>query len=209
MKLPSMPRTGVPVSETVKDIINYLRATRVTSFVGGQVKETPGGTSLVISAARTMQDAAKEELCAFGSIETWIDNNSGGTPKATITGGIIYCGQTNLTVEREEIDLSTDWSELYYLSVDCTSYTDDDGEILLPGIDSCDSDAGSVFMSMEYVGGAQYPDNSNPTASNPSGTIIIPIGKVTVENGKAKIEDARCGDIRIQQCSGNLYHSRA
>lgn len=48
MKLPDMPRKGVPVESTVKSIIDYLRATKIRGFVGGQVKESANGTTLSI-----------------------------------------------------------------------------------------------------------------------------------------------------------------
>jgi hypothetical protein len=51
MKLPDLPRKGEAVEKTVTDIIRYLRATRITSFMGGRVEERPGGTTLVADAA--------------------------------------------------------------------------------------------------------------------------------------------------------------
>ena len=41
-----MPMKGKPVEQTVSDIINYLRACRITGMVGGRVQETPNGTTL-------------------------------------------------------------------------------------------------------------------------------------------------------------------
>jgi hypothetical protein len=49
MKLPDYPRKGIPVEQTVDQIIDFLRASKITSFVGGKVRETPSGTTLALA----------------------------------------------------------------------------------------------------------------------------------------------------------------
>lgn len=49
MKLPSLPRPNVPVAATVKEIIDFLRASRIVHVKGGKLRETPNGTTLEIN----------------------------------------------------------------------------------------------------------------------------------------------------------------
>ena len=48
MKLPDFPKKGGTVEKTVIDIIRFLTASRIVGVSGGQVKESPNGTSIVI-----------------------------------------------------------------------------------------------------------------------------------------------------------------
>ena len=49
MKFPAYPSKGKLVSDTVRDILNYVRSTRITKVVGGKVKVTPNGTTIDVS----------------------------------------------------------------------------------------------------------------------------------------------------------------
>jgi len=49
MKPPQYPRKGKAVEDTVKEIIDYCRATTIKGFQGGKVKETRNGTTLSIT----------------------------------------------------------------------------------------------------------------------------------------------------------------
>jgi len=48
MKLPEYPIKGVPVDQTVKEIIDYLKAMTVKSFEGGKIKESRQGITLSV-----------------------------------------------------------------------------------------------------------------------------------------------------------------
>jgi len=47
MRLPSYPQDGKPVADTVRQLIDYARASKITGFVGGRVVETANGTTIV------------------------------------------------------------------------------------------------------------------------------------------------------------------
>jgi len=49
MKFPEMPRDGMPVEDTVVEIINYLKASRVTNVIGGKINSNSGGTTIEIT----------------------------------------------------------------------------------------------------------------------------------------------------------------
>ena len=40
----------MPIEDTVREILNYLRSITVTSFVGGTVQTTSSGTTLTVAA---------------------------------------------------------------------------------------------------------------------------------------------------------------
>ena len=52
MKIPAMPQKGKPVADTIRDLINYVRATRVSGVVGGKLRESPNGTTIEISGEK-------------------------------------------------------------------------------------------------------------------------------------------------------------
>lgn len=47
MRPPDYPQKGKPVEQTVREIIDYCKANTIKSFVGGSVKESRGGITLV------------------------------------------------------------------------------------------------------------------------------------------------------------------
>ena len=51
MKFPAYPSKGKLVADTVRDILNYIRATRITKVIGGKLKVTPNGTTIDVSTS--------------------------------------------------------------------------------------------------------------------------------------------------------------
>jgi hypothetical protein len=116
-------------------------------------------------------------------------------------GGIIHCGPNNWFVPDEPIDTSSDLDTLIWIAVDCTVNTDDDGEILLPGVET-----GTEPTS--WSSGASYPDNSAPTASSPAATVILPIGRLIVADGIPRLVPAGCGNFTVTHCAGTVGYTR-
>jgi len=48
MKPPDYPQKGKPVEQTVREIIDFCKATQIVSVTGGKVKESRAGTTLVM-----------------------------------------------------------------------------------------------------------------------------------------------------------------
>ena len=48
MKPPDYPQDGKPVADTIKDIIDYCKATTINNVQGGRIKQSRGGSTLVI-----------------------------------------------------------------------------------------------------------------------------------------------------------------
>jgi len=51
MKFPSLPIKGRPVKDTIREILNYIRSSRITSVVGGRLVRTPSGTAIHIKSS--------------------------------------------------------------------------------------------------------------------------------------------------------------
>lgn len=143
--------------------------------------------------------------CAFGSIIDIPDSN----PKAKgISGGPIHCGDQNWEMSPQELNLSVSGVWLVYIEVECTANTDDDGEIFLPGINTGTRPTGDWGQDA-WTDPTDYPANTSPTLPSGDGTIILPIGKLTIAAGKAKLEATGCGGFTIGHCAGTLSYSRA
>jgi hypothetical protein len=48
MKPPDYPQDGKPVADTIKEIIDYCKATTINNVQGGRIKQSRGGSTLVI-----------------------------------------------------------------------------------------------------------------------------------------------------------------
>lgn len=140
------------------------------------------------------------ELCAFGVILTLPDDAK------AIAGGMVYCGDKNFLVPPYDIDLETDTEEKLYLELDCESNRDDDNEIFLPGIYTSSETTPSSFWQTTA---GSYPDNTSPVLATGIGTIIIPLGTLTVADGIASFDPTGCGNVTVGQCGGTLSHTRA
>lgn len=176
---------------------------RTPSSPGG-VSHFPGGT--IITPSRQSKRPINDTPCPFGKIVTWMD---GETQKTGISGGVVSCADKNLSVEDNPINLDVDSSSLIFLSIDCTANTDDLGELLLPGLASCESTAGGVWGSLPWSAGAQYPDNENPVVSSPGGTITLPLGKLVIKDKVATFDATGCGGFAINHCAGTLSYARS
>ncbi len=155
---------------------------------------------------RPTRGITKKTICPFGEIITVKDD-----PIFTkaIRGGIAYAGDKNFNVPYRGIDLSTNGEWLIWLRIEVEVNRDDDEEIILPGIaTSSETSPSSFWEDGAWSEGTQYPDNENPAVADGLGEIVIPIGKLTVEGGIARLEAVACGNIRVDQCAGILSHTR-
>ena len=176
-----------------------------TNFVSayGDI-EAFGGGKTEYTERRSTFGTAEATTCPFGSIITYPD----GTATATgILGGVIFCGESNIEVPNQELDLATDGDWLMWIEIDCIANRDDDNEIFLPGMKSATAPA-SNWDKVTWSESASYPDNTNPTVATGAGSIIVPIGRLKIEDGSATLVNTGCGHIRIDQCAGILTHTR-
>ena len=202
MKLPSMPQRGGSVETTVRDIINYIRATTVTSVNGGILKETPNGTIINVQKPGVTSTSAAN-VCAFGEIITVDD----GTYTRAISGGVFLCGDKNFNVPYRGIALATSGSWLVQLTLTgIDPATDDDDQVFLSGIITASGTP--AWGTVAYTGTQNYTSNTNPASPSGTGTIVIPIGILVVASGAATLTPGGCGPIEATQCGGILTHTR-
>lgn len=196
-----MPQRGGSVETTVRDIINYIRATTVTSVNGGILKETPNGT--IINVQKTGVTSTSAANCAFGEIITVDD----GTYTRAISGGVFLCGDKNFNVPYRGIALATSGSWLVQLTLTgIDPATDDDDQVFLSGIITASGTP--AWGTVDYTGSQNYTINTNPASPSGTGTIVIPIGILVVASGAATLTPVACGTIEATQCGGILTHTR-
>jgi hypothetical protein len=87
-----------------------------------------------------------------------------------------------------------------------TPNTDDDDELMLPGVATATGTP--TWQTLAYTGSENYPDTTNPATPAGTGTIIVPIGTLTVADGAASFAPVNCGNIAVGQCGGTLSYSR-
>lgn len=138
--------------------------------------------------------------CPFGTFAL------SGT-KYYIQGGVVYCGDKNINVTNNDLIITstTPRTKLVYFEIPLTVNMDDDSKILLPGVDTT-----SWTAALEEVDvGTGYPANTQPTLPSGNGTMIVPLGTLTVpSSGSWTFLPVSCGNITIDHCAGVLYLTR-
>lgn len=217
-RLPRKVRAHDPITaeehnklvDFLKDLCDEIKSVTLCSSTDITANKSPGGTYATIKKNSSRSSSIPTEtICLLGQITTWTPEGQ-TEPVTGIRGGVVTCADKNLTLDNKPVDLTTDSDSLVYLSIDFTTNTDDDGEILLPGIESCETTAADAWgLPVAWAPGAQYPPNRLPTVTAPTATIIIPIGKLTIKDSKATLENSGCGNVTIAHCGGVITYSRA
>ena len=189
INLPQRVTSGQPVSaawaNSIREAIYRLASRKYVSRKGG----AGGGVS---------------SACHFGEIITVPDSDP---EEKAIRGGIIHCGDQNWNIDYQGLNLAAAGAWLVSLSVDCEVNRDDDGELLLPGVKTGTKPTGD-WTKTAWTTGTDYPDNTEPVASTGNGTVILPIGKLTIADGAATLEAAGCGNFTITHCAGTIGYTR-
>ena len=141
--------------------------------------------------------------CPFGEI---VDVDDGTYTKA-IRGGAMLCGDQNFNVAYRGINLASAGSWLIQITLTGVDpAADDDDEIFLSGVITASGTP--TWGVVTYTGSEDYTSNTNPTTPAGTGTIVIPIGILTVASGAATFTPTGCGTITVGQCAGILSSSR-
>jgi hypothetical protein len=213
MRLPPKKKPGNPVlASDWNTILDAIAARTPRPSSGLELAFTSSG--FAYRARQTAGGATPvSDPCPFGEITSWSEPGEGEEDppvgKQGIRGGICYCGDKNFNVPPKAVNPDVDGEWLYYLFIDCESNRDDAHEIILPGIKTSSASAPDAFWRKDAATAeTQYPDNQNPEVSDGLGTIVIPIGRVTVSGGTITIAKVDCGNVTINQCGGVLSHTR-
>ncbi len=146
--------------------------------------------------------------CNFGGIVRFTETvGEVVEPRAAIKGGIIHCGDQNWNMDDQLINLASDGVVLVYIEVEVEVNRDDDEAFLLPGVKTGTRPIGNWDL-LTWDEDTDYPVNTSPIVTTGLGTIILPIGKLTVEDGEATMEPVGCGHFTITHCAGTLGYTR-
>jgi hypothetical protein len=186
-----------------------MKDATITAFWANRVRE-----AIVALANRRDPEIkfggiTRSQPCPFGEL---VDMDTGGFTRG-IRGGILHVGDKNYNVPPRGINLEVNGDWLIFLEIVCESNRDDDESVFLPGIlTSSVVNPADFWENSSWSAGpppTQYPDNTHPDIADGIGTIIVPVGKLTVSAGVARLEPARCGNLIIGQCAGTLSYDTA
>lgn len=124
-----------------------------------------------------------------------------------LRGGVVYCGDKNFVVPAQPVNATLDGEYLVSIKLaGIKANTDDDEEIILPGVKT--STGTPAWHNKVYSEGTNYDSNTNFTGPTSSGSIVVPIGRMVIEDDVVVLAFASCGNITVTQCAGILSHSR-
>lgn len=165
----------------------------------GTVTHVPGGVILTPRNIR-QRVGTPPTPCPFGQIVTI--PAVGATPAGKgIKGGIVFAGDKTWNMEPLELNLAAPGEWLVWLEAGVTANNEDG--VPLPGLETSDEptcEQGAVADG--------YPDITAPVVVTFVGTMIIPLGTLTIADSRATFEKVGCGNITIGFC-GSLNHARA
>lgn len=159
------------------------------------------GTSYVERRQPLGTTAPPAQLCAFGS--AYQDDEGDWY----LLGGTVYCGDKNFYVADQLVNSSLDGEYLVSIKLGgIKANTDDDNELILPGVKT--STGTPAWHNKAYSEGTNYDSNTNFPSPTGSGEVVVPIGRMVIEDGSVTLALASCGNITVTQCAGILSHSR-
>jgi hypothetical protein len=136
--------------------------------------------------------------CPFGQLFKY---REGSVEKTAIQGGSLYAGDKVWNVDKKDINLSSSGTYHVWLQIGVIANSSDG--VLLPGLDTS-----TTPVWQQASGTGSYPSQTIPTGSSPSGTAIVALGILTIENNRASFVAEACGPIQISHCPGSLTNSR-
>jgi hypothetical protein len=125
-----------------------------------------------------------------------------------LRGGIIICGEKTWNMDDQPLNLGVSGIWLVSISVSVTVNRDDGNKLLLPGVKT-GTRPGTTWTQTAWSSGTDYPNGNAPSASSGTGTVILPIGQLTIENSVATFANTGCGGFTIEHCAGSLSYYRS
>jgi len=204
MNLPPKKRPGNAIlASDWNTLVDALAARTPRPSAGMEIVFTSGGFIYRVRPSASASSPPSPP-CPFGELITWTEEES---IRTGIRGGIVYVGDKNFNIDATALNLETDGTWLVYFEIECESNRDDDGEIILPGIKTTTAET-LPLQHLVWETGTNYPDNTPPVADIGIGTVIVPLGKLSITDGTPSFEPVSCGNILIGQCAGVLSHTR-
>ena len=183
-------------------LIDAIRMVALVPGLGYFLKRGMGGTALDIRQGKGSSGGGLV-ACAFGQI---FNPNDGSSSKG-IRGGAVTIGDKNLNVPYYDLTGIGNGQWLLEVSISGVSFnTDDDDSLILPGIETATGTP--AWNAIAYTGSENYTDTTNPSTPVGTGTVILPIGLLTVTNGKAFFSPTGCGSFLVTQCAGVMSYER-
>ena len=208
MRLPDKKRPGNPILASDWNLLIEAIAARTPRPSPGLELLLSSGGFIYRLRPTAAGESAPAPPCPFGRIVTWVEGEGeSAVSKTGILGGLIHCGDQNWNIDNQELNLGADGTWLVSIEVDCEVNRDDDGELLLPGVKT--GTKPDEWTRTAWNEGDDYPGNTAPEAETGTGTVVLPIGKLTIRNGSARLEATGCGNFTVTHCAGSLGYTRS
>ena len=197
-------RSGMPLSDVlsldrlqaIQDLLIALAAGENITARGIGLRRGHGGVEMKVGRQRLRQ---RQRVCPFGKIVR-VDGDT------FISGGLIQCGDQNWAMADEEVDTDTDGEWLVSIEVDCEVNRDDDEELLLPGVKT--GTKPTAWTLDAWSEGTDYPEDTPPDVADGEATVVLPVGKLTVAGGAARLVETGCGAFTVTHCAGSIGFDR-
>lgn len=201
MKFPSLPRPGRKAKDDVRDIINYLRASRVINVVGGKLKMSPNGTTIEVKPGGPSTPGARAAAPtgAFYKIYTVVSGDA-TNGDIMLQGGQVAAGSGNATIADFLLyDISaTTWAgtagQMLQLTVNGDGSSEDG--ILMPTFDLTSTTGPAAVASIAA--------NTLPIVGTLAGVCRISLGTFGTES----FNPALPGNINVSFCFGGFTITR-
>lgn len=175
---------------------------RTPGIAGGGINHFFGST--VITPPKKTKRTASSAVCQFGKVIS-IDD---GTFTKAIRGGLMTCGDKNFAVPDKGFSVAGDGEWLVQIKLSgISANTDDDNEIILPGVKS--SSSTPTWDLKAWTTGTDYDANTNWTTVTGTASAVIPLGRLKITDSVPAFTALGCGGISVSQCAGVLNFARA
>ena len=178
-------------------LLEYVIATRPIPGPGLTARQSSSGVTFATVRGPSGPASRQTLPLPFAEIITYVESDE---LTRGIRGGLISAGDKNWHVPHQAINLAVDGEWYVSIPVAITANRDDDDEILLPSIDT--SAQPPTAWTLTAATGAGYPDHTSPSVPGGAGTIVCPVGILTVADGVASLEPTGVGGFYLDQIAG-------
>lgn len=154
-----------------------------------------------VSRQRLQGRSGSSFICPFGEIISVPGVSPEEPPIKKIRGGVVIAGPKTFNVPDYDFGgVETDKDVVIFLNVNLTGNTDDDHQLFLPGI----KDSTWTPIMEEALFSTGYPNGTFPVLPSGEGTLVVPLGHLTVLDGVATFIETGCGTITLDQCGSGF-----
>ncbi|MEO5712158.1 MAG: hypothetical protein ABIT37_01610 [Luteolibacter sp.] len=195
------------IIKALASILVELRAVTVQSSGDIVIKRDNNGSFARLRRRIRGGSAAAAGPCPFGEIITYTEGtDSDSESKTGIRGGYLKAGKKYWRVPNWE-GPAEDGKYPVWLRIDVTANTDSTNVATLSGLKTSERPTWEHGEESDDYEDQVIPDQF-PTSDPGAGVSIVPLGVMTVADGKKTLDRTGCGNIHLTHCPGVLDYYR-